>query len=172
MVVAEVLITAPSCRSPKTWLPTNLICRTVVFSPSVIVKTRSTRSLPRSMISGHDADLVAPDAAVGFHDAVDVGLNRRALQRAARLGFDGGGEIGVLDLLVALEGDAVEHRRFGRHARPAARRCARSSPCRTGRSRPAPSAPRRARLVEIGRRARHENRSARSRHRRGDCPRR
>ena len=36
-----------------------------------------------------------------------------ALQRAARLGLDRRGKIGVLDLLVAFECDAVEHGRFG-----------------------------------------------------------
>ena len=61
----------------------------------------------------HHADLVAPDMPVGLDDAVDVGLHRGALQRAARLGLDGGGKIGVLDLLVAFEGDAVEHRGLG-----------------------------------------------------------
>jgi hypothetical protein len=35
------------------------------------------------------------------------------LQRAARFGFDCGGKVGVLDLLIAFECDAVEHGRFG-----------------------------------------------------------
>ena len=44
-----------------------------------------------------------------------------ALQRAARLGLDGGGKVGVLDLLVAFECDAVEHGRFGQmHDEPLA----------------------------------------------------
>ncbi len=71
------------------------------------------------MIFGHDADIVAPDMPVGFDDAADVGLHRGALQRAARLGFDHGRKVLVLDLLVAFEGDAVEHRRFGQmHDQP------------------------------------------------------
>ena len=55
-----------------------------------------------------DANIVAADAPIGFDDAVDVALHRRALQPAVRLGLDGGREIGVLDLLVAFEGDTVE----------------------------------------------------------------
>ena len=54
----------------------------------------------------HDADIVAPDMAVGFHDAADVGLYHGALQGAARLGFDDGLEFLVLYLLVAFESDA------------------------------------------------------------------
>ena len=50
---------------------------------------------------------------VGLDDAIDVGLDGGALQRAARLGFDGCREIGVLDLLVAFEGHAVQHGRLG-----------------------------------------------------------
>ena len=60
-----------------------------------------------------DADLGAAGAAVCFDDAADVGLHGGALQRAARLCFDGGGKVGVLDLLVAFECDAVEYGRFG-----------------------------------------------------------
>ena len=71
----------------------------------------------------NNADLVAADAPVGFHDAVDVALDRRALQRAARLGLHGGREIRVLDLLVAFEGDAVEHLGLGdMHDQPLAAR--------------------------------------------------
>ena len=101
----------------------------------------------------HHADIVAPDAPVGFDDAVDVGLHGGALQRAARLGLHGGGEVGVLDLLVALEGDAAEHLGLGDVHDQAVRRRGRSSPCRTGRSRPAPSAPHRARRHHIVRRS-------------------
>ena len=43
---------------------------------------------------------------------VDVGLHGRALQAAARLGFDGRRKLGVLDPLVALEDDLVQHRRL------------------------------------------------------------
>jgi hypothetical protein len=39
---------------------------------------------------------------VGFDDTIDVGLDGGALQRAARLGFDGCRKIGVLDLRVAI----------------------------------------------------------------------
>ena len=71
----------------------------------------------------HDADIVAPDMAVGFHDAADVGLHHGALQRAARLGFDDGLEFLVLYLLVAFEGDAIEHWRLGQmHDQPFVRR--------------------------------------------------
>ena len=49
----------------------------------------------------------------------DVGLHRGALQRAARLGGDRRGKIGVLYLLVAFECDAVEHGRLGQmHDQP------------------------------------------------------
>ena len=68
-----------------------------------------------------DADLGAAGAPVCLDDAADVGLHGGALQRAARLRFDGGGKVGVLDLLVALECDAVEHGRFGKmHHKPLA----------------------------------------------------
>ena len=60
-----------------------------------------------------DADLGAAGTPVCLDDAADVGLHGSALQRAARLRFDGRGQVGVLDLLVALECDAVEHGRFG-----------------------------------------------------------
>src|SRR5207247_10209986 len=59
-----------------------------------------------------DADLGAAGTPVCLHDAADVGLHGGALQRAARLRFDGGGKVGVLDLFVAFERNAVEHGRF------------------------------------------------------------
>ena len=62
---------------------------------------------------GYDADIVAAGMAVGFQDAADIALHQGALQRAARLGFDRRRQVCVLDLLVALERDLVEHRRFG-----------------------------------------------------------
>ena len=49
---------------------------------------------------------------VGLHDAADIGLHRRALQRPARLGLDDRSERLVLDFLVALERHVVEHRRL------------------------------------------------------------
>src|SRR6185295_3816062 len=68
-----------------------------------------------------DADLGATGAPVYFDDAPDVGLHGGALQRAAWLRFDGGGKVGILDLLVAFECDAVEHGRFGQmHHKPLA----------------------------------------------------
>src|SRR6266700_3415946 len=60
----------------------------------------------------HDADIIAPDAVVGFHDAADVGLHGRALQAAAGLGLDELFEIAILDFLVAFEGDAIEDLRL------------------------------------------------------------
>ena len=68
-----------------------------------------------------DADLGAAGTPICLDDAADVGLHGGALQRAARLRFDGSGKVGVLDLLVALECDAVEHRRFRQmHHKPIA----------------------------------------------------
>ena len=50
---------------------------------------------------------------VGFHDAADIGLHHGALQRTTRLGFNYRAKLFVLDLLVALESDAIEYRGFG-----------------------------------------------------------
>ena len=49
---------------------------------------------------------------VDFGDALGVGLHHRARERAAWLGLDFRRELVVLDLLVALEGDAADHRVF------------------------------------------------------------
>src|SRR4029453_14009313 len=66
-----------------------------------------------------DADLGASGAPVYLDNAADVGLHGGALQRSARFRFDGGNKVSVLDLLVAFECDAVEHRRFGQmHHKP------------------------------------------------------
>ena len=70
----------------------------------------------------HHADIVASDAAVSLDDAVDVVLNDAALQRTTRLGLHSGGEIGVLDLFVALERDAPEYLGLGDMHDKAARR--------------------------------------------------
>src|SRR5215813_5486843 len=58
------------------------------------------------------ADFVTADAAVGFDDTVDVGLHGRPLQRAASPGLYRCGKICVLDPVVALKDDAVEHSCF------------------------------------------------------------
>ena len=119
-----------------------------------------------------DADLVAADMPVGLDDAADVGLHRGALQRAARLGFDRRREVGVLDLLVAFERDAVEHGRFGQmHDQPFAGAidrnlveqagCDQRLQCRVARGVVEPSI---GRGVKIA--------TARSRRRRGGYPRR
>ena len=57
-----------------------------------------------------DRDVEAAAAAIDFDDALHVGLHRRPRQRAARLRLHFGLELLVLDLLVALEGDAVDDR--------------------------------------------------------------
>ena len=59
-----------------------------------------------------DAHVIAAGAAVDFGDALGVRLHHRARQGAARLGLDFGRKLVVLDLLVALEGDAADHRIF------------------------------------------------------------
>ena len=70
---------------------------------------------------GGDADVVAAGAAIDFGDAQRVGLHHRARQRAARLGLDFSRELLVLDLLVAFEGNAADHRVFDHgHDQPAA----------------------------------------------------
>src|SRR6185369_8240958 len=61
---------------------------------------------------GRDADVVATGAAVDFGDSQRVGLHHGAGEGAARLGLDFTGELLVLDLLVALEGNAADHRVF------------------------------------------------------------
>ena len=59
-----------------------------------------------------DAHVVAAGAAIDFGDALGVGLHHRPRQRAPRLGLDFRRKLLVLDLLVALEGDAADHRVF------------------------------------------------------------
>jgi hypothetical protein len=82
----------------------------------------------------HDIDVVAPDMPVGFHDAADVGLHHRALQRAARLGFDDGCKFGVFYFLVVFERYAVEHGSFDEmHDQPLAGAVDRNLVEQTGR---------------------------------------
>ena len=90
----------------------NSIDLTPVLAPSLTVKIRSTRLFGCSMIFGRDADVIAARAAIDFGDSQGVGLHHGARERAARLGLDFGGELLVLDLLVALERDAADHRVF------------------------------------------------------------
>ena len=59
-----------------------------------------------------DAHVIAAGAAVNFGDALGIGLDHRTGQRAPRLGLDFRGKLLVLDLLVALEGNAADHRVF------------------------------------------------------------
>ena len=59
-----------------------------------------------------DAHVIAAGAAVDFGDSLRVRLHHRAREGAARLGLDFGRELLVLDLLVALKGDAADHRVF------------------------------------------------------------
>src|SRR6202171_278594 len=61
---------------------------------------------------GVDADVIAAGAAIDFGDALGVGLDHRTRQRAPRLGLYFRRKLLVLDLLVALEGDAADHRVF------------------------------------------------------------
>ena len=61
---------------------------------------------------GCDAHVIAAGTAIDFGDALGVRLHHRARQRAARLGLDFRRKLLVLDLLVALEGDAADHRVF------------------------------------------------------------
>jgi hypothetical protein len=99
--VADVLITALSCRLPKALLPVKLICVDEVDPAATAVDDLR-----------HDIDLGAPDAPVRLDDTSDIGLHHSALQRAARLGLDSRCKVGVLDLPVAFECDAVEYRRL------------------------------------------------------------
>ena len=61
---------------------------------------------------GRDVHVVAAGMAIDFGDALGVGLHHRTRQRAARLGLHFRRKLLVLDLLVALEGDAADHRIF------------------------------------------------------------
>src|SRR6202043_3355413 len=68
-----------------------------------------------------DADVVAPGMAVHLDDALGIGLHHRTRQRATRLGLDLRRQLLVLDLLVAFEGNAADHRIFDHgHDYPAA----------------------------------------------------
>src|SRR3981081_4582131 len=72
---------------------------------------------------GIDAYVIAAGAAIDFGDALGVGLDHGTRQRAARLGLDFSRKLLVLDLLVALEGDAADHRVFDHgHHQATARR--------------------------------------------------
>ncbi len=93
------------------------------LSPSLISNTRSTRLFGSSMIFGSTRDVEAAVAPVNFDDALHVGLHRRPRQRAARLGLHFEQELLVLELLVALESDAVDDRVLDHsHDQPAAGR--------------------------------------------------
>ena len=87
----------------------------------MIVKIRSTRLFGCSMISGVTRHVIAAGVAIDLGDALGVGLDHGTRQRAARLGLDFGRKLFVLDLLVALEGNAADHRVFDhRHQQVAA----------------------------------------------------
>ncbi len=59
-----------------------------------------------------DANVVAAGMAIDFGDALGIGLHHRTRKRPARLGLNFSRKLLVLDLLVALEGDAADHRVF------------------------------------------------------------
>ena len=61
---------------------------------------------------GRHAGVVAADLAVGRLDRLDVAVEHVLRERAARLELHGGCELGVLELLVALEKNLVDHRIF------------------------------------------------------------
>ena len=56
--------------------------------------------------------VVTADAVVGFLDRLDVGVQHILRERPARLELHGGGKLGVLELLVALEKNLVDDRIF------------------------------------------------------------
>ncbi len=62
------------------------------------------------MILRHHRDVETAAAVIDFDDALHVGLHRRLRQGAARLRLHFGFQLLVLGLLVALEGDPVDHR--------------------------------------------------------------
>ena len=90
----------------------NSIDLTPVFAPSVIVKIEIDAVVRLFDDLGIDAHVVAAGVAIDFGDPLGVGLHHRTRQRAARLGLDFRRELLVLDLLVALEGNAADHRIF------------------------------------------------------------
>ena len=59
-----------------------------------------------------DADVEAAVAPIDFDDALHVGLHGRPRQRAAGLRLHFVGELVVLELAIALEGDPVDDRIF------------------------------------------------------------
>src|SRR6266849_8966857 len=71
---------------------------------------------------GVDADVIATGTAIDFGDALSVGLDHGTRQRAPRLGLYFRRKLLVLDLLIALEGNAADHRVFDhRHQQVTAR---------------------------------------------------
>ena len=63
MLVAEVLITAASCRLPNTVLPTKLICRTVRLRAFGDLEDQVDAIIAAIDDLGLDADIVAPEHA-------------------------------------------------------------------------------------------------------------
>ena len=61
---------------------------------------------------GRHGDVITAGMAIDFGNALGVGLHHRTRQRAARLGLNFRRKLFVLDLLVALEGNAADHRVF------------------------------------------------------------
>ena len=59
-----------------------------------------------------DLNVITAGTAIDFGNAQRVGLHQRPRQRSARLGLHLSGELLVLDLLVALERNAADHRVF------------------------------------------------------------
>jgi len=64
------------------------------------------------MISGRNTHVIAAGVAIDFGDALSIGLDHGAGQRAARLGLNFRRELFVLDLLVALKGNFADDRIF------------------------------------------------------------
>ena len=109
-LLSEVLITSFRRPDENAWMPTKRISLTPVFPPSLISNTRSTRLFGSSMIFGSTRHVETAAAVIDLDDALHVGLHGRPRQRPARLRLNFGLELFVLGLLVALEGDPIDHR--------------------------------------------------------------
>ena len=90
----------------------NSIDLTPVFTPSVIVKIEIDAVVRLLDDLGIDVNVVAAGVTIDFGDPERVGLHHRTRQRATRLGLHFRRKLLVLDLLVALESNAVDHRIF------------------------------------------------------------
>ncbi len=93
-------------------LPMMLIARTLDLSPSLISKIRSTRFWSSWTILGSTDRRESALAAIKLDDPVDVGADLGAGEDLARRKLDFRRDLVVLDPLVALKDDAVDHRVF------------------------------------------------------------